>query len=342
MAKRVLFCLVLLGLMSLSSSQVFAAIEPQEVPYPTPYAEYRVPSPTEVPGKEYSTDQDTDHAGNLDPGQTVMWVDQYNVWDGVDYCNSGTGGSGPAAPGYEADELANCRDKYLLDLIDNRVSLVVSVDNSADIYYHKSSLLGGGHGIWAYASQINADAVPTDIDGLELWGPAEKSDANMYSAVNDPEEPGTGKVSVFKYDEDTGVSTPWLMTSVLWNNIILDNGTLAKNAGLTEGQIDLDGLMTWDVNDDGSFGPGDKVVFSIKPVSDLFDGGEIWVYSYEDDTAHFLEQGGVTWNTANNVRTALGLGAQASENIDAIEALPEPATLTLVLLGGLALGRRKR
>jgi hypothetical protein len=333
---KVFLSLLVAGVGTLISAQVYAAILPQEIQYPNPETEYHTPTPLSVPGKEYSTDQDTNAVGELVPGQTVMWKGDGTVKDGINYKYNYSGG---LPGGFQIDEIANCRDKYMLDLIGDRVSLVFSLENNANIFYHKSSVLDKSAGIWATPSQINYAAIPADIDGLELWGPDDKADANMYSREGDP-----GGTAVFKYNEDTTQSSTYLTTAVLFDHLVMNDGvTLAKYSGLTEAQIDLDGLVVWDSFDDGVFGPQDIVMFSIKPVeSGLFDGGEIWTYTYGDATAKFLNQGGVIWNTSHDVRVELGLGTTVSENIDALEALPEPTTLGLLILGGLGLLRRKR
>ncbi len=327
--------LVVAGVVLLTSAQVYAAIVPQEVQYPNQETEYHTPSPLNVPGKEYSTHQDTNAIGQSVEGQTIMWQGNGTATNAINYKYDYNGGD-LSGLGFQVDEIANCRDKYMLDLIADRVSLVYSIENDANLFYHHSSILDKKAGVWATPEQVNSTAIPQDIDGIELWGPADRPDANMYSREGD-----VGSVAVFKFDEDTRQSSAFLTTKVLFDHIILDNGELAKNHGLTEEQLDLDGLVVWDSYDDGQFGSQDIVMFSIKPVGDLFDGGEIWTYTYGDATAHFLYQGGVYWNKEHDVRAELNLPSSASENIDGLEALPEPATLSLLILGSLALLRQK-
>jgi hypothetical protein len=293
--------------------------------------------PTRVSGKEYSAKVDKTATGEQKKGQTVLWAGDGTVRDGVnfyDYSSSGSSGN----PYPEVDELANSRDMYFKDLVANRVSLVCSFTGYNKIYYHRPShRINDYHetpsGIWAGSDQINK-ANPTEIDGLELWGPEGTPDANIYSQEADTNVDGQ-KVSILKYNDETGESIPYVYTSLIASHVINDAGNLVNpNVSL----VDLDGLMLWDVNDDNSFGSGDQILFSLKPISGLFDGGEIWLYTYGAEKAEFLNMGGHIWNTDNNVQEVFGV---TSEDITALEALPEPATLVLLILGGLALLRRK-
>ncbi|MEM9186971.1 MAG: hypothetical protein AAGB00_10790 [Planctomycetota bacterium] len=200
-----------------------------------------------------------------------------------------------------------------------------------------------------------------DIDGLELYGPDDEGDANMFSQVGDPEYLGGERVSVFRYLSELDSSVAYLASDVLIDALIADGG-LAPVWGVMVGTelvdrrqfFDVDAMMIWDVNDDNTFGAGaaaagdDRILFSIAPIDGLFDGGEIWSYTYGDATAEFLTHGLLddnsprVWNTAHDVADHLGV---ASENINALEAVetPEPVAgeLACVLCGLLAATKRR-
>ena len=296
--------------------------------------------------------------------------------------DSGGTSSGSGGLGFETDALANIRGKYFFDLDGTRpavqnpqdqlwyhdtVSLVVSLhkdpnctDTSGyqnNIYASRSSFRGGAAEKWAdWSTNINATpGALTDLDGLEFYGPDNQtSDANMYSRQGDPDTDGSGRVSAFRFhpnlvDPKTGLpglSVPYLRTQVLLDAVIKDDGTHPV-WGTTPGafnpdNFDVDAMMIWDAANDDVFGPDDEILFSVRPIDGLFDGGEIWLYKYGDTSAKFLTQGldehgnPRVWNTANDVSEFFFGDDLHGENIDAIEALaPEPSSLILLLVGGL-------
>jgi hypothetical protein len=385
---RLLVFSVLLGGLLLPLGRAADDVLPQSEVNPTPTFEPpQLPSPLDVPGKEYSDNLDKDGAGNPDPGQVVHWKgDGTTVWDSFDYHIEG--GVGNSLWAFETDALANIRDKYFLDLDGTRaavwstekqdyfrdtVSLVVSLQKKPgttisdgyqnNIYATRSAFRGGSAQLWAdWRTNINSKAgALDDLDGLEIHGPGETDDANMYSCQGDPDVgDGQGRVSVFRFHPNQlnpqthtfGVSVPYLRTATLLNAVIMDGGS-KPNWGTHEGDFDVDGLMVWDVNDDDHFGPGDQVLFSIRPVDGLFDGGEIWLCKCDQSgqvTADFLVQGllddGTTprvWNTANQVSMHFFGDDLHGENIDALEAVaPEPSTLVLLLsVGAVLFGWRR-
>jgi hypothetical protein len=379
---RLLVLSVLLVGVSMSWAEA-ADVVPQSELNPAPTFEPRVlPTPLEVPGKEYSNDVDKNGIGTPNPGQTVHWQgDGATVWDSFDYHVAGAGvGNGPIP--FETDALANIRDKYFLDLDGTRpevlnpedqhyyrdtVSLAVSLQKTGsftdgyqnNVYASRSAMRGGGAEPWAlWQANINKKAgALDDLDGLEMFGPGEVDDANMYSRTGDADPDGLGRVSVFRFHPDqtgvSGLSVPYLRTATLLNAVIKDDGARPNWSLYGNGAgFDLDGLMVWDVADDDEFGPGDKVLFSIRPIDNLFDGGEIWLYEYNNlgIPATFLVQGlnGANprvWNTANQVSMHFFGDNLHGENIDALEAVaPEPSTLVLLAVAGLAgvlFGRRR-
>jgi hypothetical protein len=394
LCRKLLVLSVLLAGSSLPWARA-ADIGPQSELNPLPTFEpVHLPNPLDVPGKEYSNALDKNAAGNPDPGQVVRWQgDGTSVWDSIDYqLDGGGGGGGGGRLDIETDAIANIRGKYFFDLDGTRpefenpqdhlkyrgdtVSLVVSLHKSADyngddvgyqnnIYASRSSFRGGAKELWAdWHKNINANLNATDdLDGLELYGPEQTSDANMYSRKGDPNTDESGRVSVYRFYPDRpdpqtalpGLSVPYLRTEMLLDAVITDDGTKPDWGKHNPNDFDVDAMKIWDVADDDHFGEGDEILFSIRPIDGLFDGGEIWLYKFGDSTAQFLVQGlmedGITprtWNKANEVSQFFFGDDAHGEDIDALEALaPEPSSLTLLVLGGLTgvafvLRRRRR
>jgi len=281
-----------------------------------------LPPPTAVCGKEYSDRVDTDALGLIDPLQNVWFKGNgaaANTWD--------YSGSGPHDLA-EVDALANRRDALYWPLVQDMVPMLVSHAGYNDIRYQMAK--ADINGVWCTAQQINQAAPPKDVDALEVWQPLGEEDspladdADMFSLLGDP-----GGVAVFQYNVAANVSVAYITTAAL------------QAAIGTQELIDLDALMVWDTNGDDQFGPGDSITFSIVETlskGGVFDGGEIWVWNF-GNPAIFLVHGGEVWNTAHTVALDWGV---TTEDIDALEAVPEPATLSLLALGGLALIRRRR
>ena len=338
----------LAGLLAIPAVAIAGQVSPQSEVDPDPTFEGQaLPDPVDVPGKEYSNDVDKDALGSPDPGQVVHWEgDGVTVWDSFDYSSASPGvGVGQA---FETDALANIRDKYFLDMIADRVPVLASFDNVADVHVSRSSVYAGAASVWADAT-LNINSTPgalDDLDGLEVWGPDDSDDADMYSRAGDLDTDLSGnRVSVFRYDPDTNQSLPYLLTQTLLDVVITDNGQLVDWPAFDPLLFDLDAMVIWDVNADSEFGDGDgqhgvdRIVFSVSAIAGLFDGGEIWTYTFGDAAAQFLNHGGMLWNTANDVGNHFDV---ATEEINALEALPEPTTMGLLVLGGLALLRRKK
>ena len=274
---------------------------------------------TAVPGKEYSNHRDIDmlHAG--DPLQDLEWDGLGGNLDANDYSGSGT--PTPFDPD-QVDALANNSDFLLNELVASTAGMVLSLESENFIRYHGAA---GGVGIWATADQVrssgpgidNAD----DVDGLEIWGPI---DANHYSIIGDPVTPPD--ISIYYYDVGPHTSIGYIAHSTLLAEVNRFLGTGFE-------QIDVDALMVNDFTTLGDWEGGDEILFSLRPVIDPtgapgLDGGEIfhWINGVG---MSFLVHGGVTWDTANDVR---GLFGSLSENINALEAvtmeaIPEPSLL---------------
>ena len=272
-----------------------------------------VPRPSLVPGKEYCDHLDENFNHLLDAMQVLRWdgeaavVDTYD-YDGVD-----------DETGEQVDALANGMDTLFHSLIDNTSALLFSVTGDGNIYYE--TIIGTG-GMWASGAATGPPYVAMqdhinhigveDVDGLEVWGPDDEDNANRYSKVGDP-----GRVAIF-------ILNPAGPDAAAYTSAHIAN---AIGHPELEDDIDLDALMMW----------SDQIIFSIAPVGP-FDGGEIWVWDAVNPAA-FLNHGGHLWDTAFDVMGTFGLN---NENVNAIEAVPEPATISLLGLGAVALIRRRR
>jgi hypothetical protein len=385
--KRLLLTVLIAG--SLWSWTRAEDIFPQSDLNPAPTFEpVKLPSPIDVSGKEYSTDVDKNAAGVSDPGQVVGWKgDGKTVWDSIDYYVQSDGGSGDGQS-FQTDAISNIRNKYFFDLDGTRtavqcpedglyytdtVSLVVSLrkktgctDNGYqnNIYASRSSFRGGKSELWAdWKTNINENFTENDdLDGLELNG-QQTHNANVYSRQGDLNTDGNGRISAYRYRPDRvdtttgalGASVPYLRTDTLLDAVIDNGGHHPDWKTVDPNSFDVDAMMIWDVAEDNdsadadTFGPGDKILFSVRPIDGLFDGGEIWLYTYGDEYATFLVHGymadGVTrriWNTDNDVSQYFFGDDLHGEDIDALEAVaPEPSTMILLAIPAALLAWRR-
>ncbi|MDJ0736671.1 MAG: hypothetical protein QNJ47_21840 [Nostocaceae cyanobacterium] len=254
-------------------------------------------SPTRVNGKEYSDNADKTTLGIPDPGQTLLWDGTGATQDGVDYPTPG-----------QVDAMANRGDAYFHQLVADTVAMVFSTTFDDDIFYELPGVARGG--VWANNNQIDApgpgfDQGVHDVDGLELWGPNNRSDASYYSVYGDVTfDPLTGQV----------VSGAVLDQS---NNVIFTRQEIAKAvANVT--QPSNSKLLNF-INLDAMMVSGDRIVFSVDPIQNFLDGGEIFVYDKGTGSSSFLYHGGHLWDTSFNVMRTFGT---STENINALEAVP--------------------
>lgn len=313
-----------------------------------------LPTPVEVPGKEYSNHidvDDTQPTPMLDPEQNLAWDGIGGRNNTFDYSNSRLGDSLPR----EVDAIANAGDALYFEVINDRTWLLFSTDEDNRIFYEEH--VTGANGIWALPPTIDADmaaidpnigiqnTMPTDmdVDGLEVWGGdgPQFDDANRYSLEDDP----FNNIAVWKYDKNINLSTP-LYTKTDIAQAIDD---LFPNFDIIAEDIDLDAMMTF----------GSNIMFSVDPIIDKgLDGGEIFVWDGVAASAIFLTHGGHIWDTTFDV---MGTFGTATENINALEAVgtfedspictggncsqtvPEPGTiLGLLAISGLGLGLKRK
>jgi len=310
-----------------------------------------VPPPTQIPGKEYSNNPDENAVGALDAMQNIAWDGLGNAWDTFDY----DGVDDPQ--GEQVDALANIQDALFFDVIRDQVPMVLSFNGTAtgtdgDIYYQTN---GAAYltGVWAAGPvDINKAFPPDDVDGLEVWGPEVApdpaggpgfgDDANLYSLLGDPGL-GGGRVSVWQYDQVTGASFMYMSYPTMASIV-------AAVTGVPEGDLpdlDLDAMMVFDdrgeIDEMNIYDPyADSILFSVRATSNAaltLDGGEIFVNAPGAGILGFLTHGGELWDTLHTVGADFGVG---TEEVNALEAIPEPATLSLLALTGLGLLRRRR
>lgn len=284
----------------------------------------QIEPPPAVSGKEYVTAPNMNAMGIPTTAQTVGWS-----------------GAGPAFDLFvldtrEIDAIAHMGDAFLEYLIIDEAALVVSFNTSfpggppsdpvtpggvpASLWYRNSSPYGSSAGVWATAPMLNPMAPPIQTSGIELHGPA--GDTTHWSTLGD-----AGGVSV------TTAAGPYLL-----------NLEIGFAIGATEA-FDLDALMILDhFGGTDLFHPGDLAVFSVA-ANGQFDGGELWVLERNVAgtlVASFLEHGGVTWDTDNDVAGLFGM-FPPTEDIDALEAIiPAPGAAGLLALGGAWMFRRQR
>ena len=323
-------------------------------------------SPTAVSGKEYSHFMDEDFMGVPDFEQTIFWDGFGGALDTFDF----TPAPGPvrtppiSIPNPETDALANDNDLLFQELRDNRAALIFSTDGDGAIYYEDTA---GAGGIWAAPPTINMIAPPRDVDAIEVWGPDSTDamsgdDAFNYSLESRPPlGPGAfdpGFVSVWHVPGSAPgalgpTAFPLLSTGELAAAIfpLAPAGTPIQ---VLQEELDLDGMML-DINefepDPVGGGAGvrvGRINFSIDPIIDasgavVFDGGEIftWDFAFPGPIvpAAFLSHGGHLWDTAFSV---IGTFGTATENVNGIEAVPEPAASFLLVLGMMLLGWQRR
>lgn len=259
-------------------------------------------SVTSVTGKEYTDLLDENAAGGLAPTQTLLWDGVGGVANGYQYQNTG-----------EVDAMAARFDAYFWETINNTSALLFSVkgDNGgAPVRYE---LPGGGNGVWATVAQVNSTGV-NDLDALEVHGPDGFSDGDMFSLFGDG-----GGVAVWDYNGGSPIAA-------------VSSGEIASAVGLAGVHVDLDALMMF----------GETLIFSIRAIGP-YDGGEIFVYTLGGGSgpATFLNHGGHLWDTAFDVGGTFGCPTDEIDALEAVNVVPEPASMAALAIGAGALLRRR-
>ncbi len=330
--------------------------------------------PVFFPGKEYSHNTDMDDQAVGDPEQNLAWDGTGGIGDTFDYS-----GSRPNDGDGQVDALANRRDALFWDVVADEVPLAFSIEQNEcqplhatgpeSIYYEDPTWAGGVSGVWAVPAQVDQHAGgvvdPFDVDGLEVWGPVDENeedpindgltggldgpqydDSTRYSLVGDPVDPvGGTRVSVWAYNPVTQQSAPWISEAAL--SAVVQGLFGEEFTPEQEEKFDLDAMMTWDDVNPGLIDPGlDAILFSLRPINGIIDGGEIIFWDFQNP-AQYLFHGGHLWDRPNDVMIGLhDLETPGNwnfdANVDAIEALPEPTTLALLAMGGIAALRRRR
>ena len=372
---KLLFSSCLLLGVTVAPSQVLAGPFNSPGPFVNPVVD-GVPSPPEVPGKEYSEDPDRNgnplHTPN--PGQVIAWDGTGGTTNTSNFLTLWNPQSGIAAPDpFQVDALANRKDLLFYPVIYDRVPLVFSTglpggprtDYDNYIFYERPNhkvLLPFPYkkiGVWATPAEIN-QVEPNNVEGLELWAPVQDETVPLEDRVNDvllqgPEIPVDDANRYSLFGDPLGCSVFKSNGDCLFLKADIASAITPLFPGLdiTDAKIDLDGLMTWENDILFSLKPidgnNDGIITDNDPSQDL-DGGEIFVWLSTEPSAKFLIHGGHVWDTAFNVKNTVkhwtGL-EPGTENIDALEAVatPEPSTflslLTLGTLGAASTLKRK-
>lgn len=219
--------------------------------------------------------------------------------------------------------------------VNQEATLPLPGDHPADIYTSAglglNTLLWDGDGVpnpllGPSLGLIEQPALGDDVDGLELHGfpsnPQTNPQGAIYYSMSQASAAGIG------FDGATLFMNPTVPG--------YDAGpvtfAIAAQLGLMGGGLDdLDALVVYDSN--GIWDPGDQIFFSLT-------AGSATLAANGWSAADVL---GVTFGGGPNVvATANQLGLQFTDNIDALDVIPEPSSVLLLAFGGFFLARFRR
>lgn len=292
-------CLILVTLLCCLSGVLPVMAGPYIVqgPFVAPLPGSMVPAPGNVPGKEYAAGPNHDQFGVATVGQSLLWDGAGGIQNGILY------------PGGEVDAMANYIDALYQPVVSNNSVLVFAGYNMFN-HNQKAQVLferpDGSFGIWATGPNIDQHMTnDDDIVGLEVWGPEQIPDANRYSLMGDP----------------NGCAV-----NVLGGGCLVPTAMIAGFLNVNPTDLDLDALMVDD--------PLNRILFSIRPIAGMYDGGEIWDFNYLAGTGAFLNHGGHLWDTNFGVQARFGGLGMTGEDVGVLEAvsyIPEPSSFYLTL-----------
>ena len=240
----------------------------------------------------------------------------------------------------EIDATANQFDALFNEVISDTAHLLVSVTGDpGGIAVHSHRRTTGDVAVWATHADVDTSGHLEDLDALEVWGLDFLDDSDRISLEGDP-----GGASVFECTlgvVPTCTAHPIVTTGTIAGLVA---GLLGTSAPIPETLIDLDALMWREGGDDATAGfNDDALLFSLRPIDTILNGGEVFVWDIGAGTFGFLTQGGHVWDTAH--ADGHVLSTMGHRNVDALEAVatvPLPASTALVGAGLLALGWSRR
>lgn len=326
---------------------------------------HAIPLPSEVGGKEYSQFIDRDASGSASPEQIVLWDGTGGVQDGANYF-----GTEPQVPStVEIDAIAHHSDAYFAPLIEDNATLIFSVGNgtaptgSGELTTDSGIVMGragdlsfespvtGQTGIWATASEIDANHSPLDVDGVELWGrDAPGYDANRYSLVGDGNNGQFLNSGISVYCNTCGTpGNAYILQAGIRDHVAFLLGQ-PEDVGIESTEIDLDAMILGDTGgEDSIFVTGtDEIVFSIRQLEMPGKPGEFYATGSElfvqraDRSVEFLYHGGHLWDRDWALANMVSEGRQL--DINALEAVsvPEPTTWLLASIALVIFSNRAK
>jgi hypothetical protein len=154
-----------------------------------------LPQPRNVPGKEFSTQSDLDTNATPKPGQSLFWNGLGGTANAIQYVAT-----------LQLDALANEFDALFDAVRQNATNLLLSFQGD----YGERSIYAidptGNISVWATNDTIKRPPPSAfDLDALEIWGPDQVADGNMFSLEADVLPDDLSSASVIKRMGDGSV-----------------------------------------------------------------------------------------------------------------------------------------